>query len=520
MALLLSIFAATLAHAAKPNIALIVLDDLGWADVDVSLPATSNVHTPNLHALFQEGQRLTRHYGQPVCSPSRAALHTGRVPLAYGLQTYVIDPEGVNYGLNLNETTLPQLLKARGGYSCHARGKWHMGMAQWNQTPTFRGYDSFQGFYSGGQDYFTHSEAGGYDFHYDPTPNCGAGCSQMDWDKQGIYSTHVFTSGAVDVITNHDPATSPLFLYLAYQAVHAPDQVPPQYEAPYNATIPASDPRRRTFAGMLSALDEGIGNVTAALKAKGMYDNTIIVIVADNGGPVACSAGICGDHTGTSNYPLRGGKHSLWEGGTRLFALLRTPHSTMPVGTNHTGLMHHVDWLPTLLDAAGVGGYTPAPGFELHGVSQWAALTTGCPSPRNETLLNIDPYQPLAPPYQGNAAIVTAEGWKLIVGEVGPPWGWSPPNSSLPGAPGELPATLPPLNCSLPEKGVCYPGGDITNTPLPSAPDCCTLCSTTQGCKGYTYRGGSQGKCYLKATLATPTKDPQCISGEIGRAHV
>jgi arylsulfatase B len=222
--------------------------------------------------------------------------------LAYGLQTYVIDPTGVDYGLNLNETTLPQLLRDRGNYSTHAVGKWHQGESDWRFTPTFRGYDSFHGFYTGGQDYFTHMAGPGYDFRIDATRECGRGCSVVDWASQGVYSTHVFTRAACDVIAAHNAAT-PLFLYLAYQAVHSPDQVPPQYEAPYNATIP-HDAKRRTFAGMLSALDEGVGNVTRALEAAGMLQDTLILFVADNGGPIACADSTCGDATGTSNFPL------------------------------------------------------------------------------------------------------------------------------------------------------------------------------------------------------------------------
>lgn len=120
---------------------------------------------------------------------------------------------------------------------------------------------------------------------------------------------------------------------------------------------------------MLSALDEAVGNVTAALNASGLAENTLIVFVADNGGPIACSANICGDATGSSNFPLRGGKHSLWEGGIRLTAAAHGRMISRPPGGNVTGMMHHVDWLPTLLEAAGVD-YTPGPGFNLHGASQ------------------------------------------------------------------------------------------------------------------------------------------------------
>jgi len=119
--LLSSILTYVAAAAPRPHVIFIVADDLGWGDL--SLTGVSDVRTPHIDALHAKGLRLTRYYGQPVCSPSRAAIHTGRLPLSYGLQTYVIDPEGVDYGLDLNETTLPQLLRDRGGYDTHAIGK-------------------------------------------------------------------------------------------------------------------------------------------------------------------------------------------------------------------------------------------------------------------------------------------------------------------------------------------------------------------------------------------------------------
>lgn len=139
--LVLSLAISSVASLSSPNVIFIVADDLGWADV--SFTGMSDVRTPHIDALAANGLRMTRYYGQPVCSPSRAAIHTGRLPLSYGLQTYVIDPTGVDYGLDLNETTLPQLLRDRGGYDTHAIGKWHLGEAMWEQTPTFRGYNSF-----------------------------------------------------------------------------------------------------------------------------------------------------------------------------------------------------------------------------------------------------------------------------------------------------------------------------------------------------------------------------------------
>ena len=392
-----------------------------------------------------------------------------------------------------------------------------MGMSAWNQTPTFRGYNSFHGYYSGGQDYYEHTEAGGYDLHVDASPQCGAGCSVVDWANKGRYSTELYASAAVARIAAHDVAT-PLFLYVAFQAVHSPDQVPQSYIDPYNATI--ADAKRRTFAGMLSALDEGVGNITAALRARGMEGNTLVIFAADNGGPIRCEFSTCGDATGASNFPLRGGKHSLYEGGVRLTAVIAGPMLASTRGDNHTGLMHHADWLPTLLEAAGVA-YSPAPGFELHGVSQWAALTTGAPSPRNETICNIDPLQPavdnMQPPGAGNAAIVTADGWKLQLGLTGPPWAWSPPNASADvavDAAAAAAAAAAPVNCSAaPARSTCLPGGDIVagGEAAASPAACCALCAKRPACVAWTLRASTQ-LCFVKRAINAPTADPDCTS--------
>ena len=149
-----------------------------------------------------------------------------------------------------------------------------MGASAWDYTPTWRGYASFYGFYSGGQDYFTHGGDQSLDFHLEEGERCGENCSLPQWDAVGQYSTTLFSQRAVAVVHAHDPEV-PLFLYLAYQAVHAPSEVPESYKDAYNGII--EDEHRRTFAGMLSCADEGIGNVTTALDAKGMLEHTLLI---------------------------------------------------------------------------------------------------------------------------------------------------------------------------------------------------------------------------------------------------
>ena len=153
-----------------------------------------------------------------------------------------------------------------------------MGFYKWAHTPTFRGFESFYGFYGGGEDYFTHGGSKQYDFREENGERCGDGCSRVAWSAAGSYSTTLFSERAVSLVRLHD-ATEPLFMWLAYQGVHSPGMVPHSYKDAYNGSI--ADAHRLTFAGMLSCVDEGIGNVTTALQAKGMLDNTLFVFTTD-----------------------------------------------------------------------------------------------------------------------------------------------------------------------------------------------------------------------------------------------
>lgn len=314
----------------------------------------------------------------PYCSPTRASLLSGRYPLHTGCHTIVNDWE--THGLPLDEETLAQVL-SRGGYQTHAVGKWHVGHARWEQTPTFRGFDSFFGYYLGWTDYMTHYKEGstgrGYDLHNDSRANCGHDCSQVA-DERGNYSTHVYTRRAVELIDDYDSSQGPLFLYLAHQAVHAPDEVPDTYREPYE-NMSGWDDTRKTYAGMLSCADESIANVTAALQAKGMWEDTLVIVTTDNGGPTAVCA-----VQGSSNYPLRGGKCTVWQGGTTGDALLSGP-ALARLGIEpsvYTNLFHVVDWLPTLAAVA----HSPPAGKPLDGVNHLAALRDATASPAREEL--------------------------------------------------------------------------------------------------------------------------------------
>jgi arylsulfatase A-like enzyme len=440
---------------------MLVIDDLGGSDLGFT--GYSDVLTPNLDYLRAQGQRFEREYTAPVCSPSRACIHTSRYPNRLGLQHAVL-LVGTNTQVYANATFLPEVLGASAGtpWSRHAVGKWHLGMNNWTATPTFRGYQSFVGYLSGGEDYFTHEspdEYGhtGYDMRRDLSENCGPGCSEVAWDLRGQYSTTAFTSRAVEIISSHDPSTSNLFLYLAYQGVHNPDEVPESYIEPYNQSI-ANDTMRRTYAGMLSAVDQGVGNVTAALKAAGLWDSGLLMwVTTDNGGPIAGTPAchICDDHNGASNFPLRGGKHSLWEGGVRGVALVVGSPDVIPperAGQNVTGLVHLVDVMPTLAHFAGAPAQEALqrlipPTWPIDGLDQYDAIVgLNTTSPRVEVFVNYDELNNPMGPYvptncTPNAAIIRSDVdpgagaptlWKLDLNDPGPPDQWGPANSSAP----------------------------------------------------------------------------------------
>ncbi len=363
---------ATESAALRPNIVFILSDDHGWADVGWHSP---EIKTPHLDRLAAAGAKLEQFYVQPVCSPTRAAFLTGRYPMRHGLQIGVVRP-WAQYGLPLEERTLPQMLKAA-GYTTAIVGKWHLGHYDPAYLPTRRGFDHQYGHYNGNIDYYTHERDGGFDWHRDDRVNHDEG-----------YSTHLIAREAVRLIKEKS-ADQPLFLYVPFNAVHSPHQVPEHYKKPYAAL---AEPRR-TYAGMVAAEDEAIGQIVAALEAKGIRQNTLIVWSSDNGGP---SPGRV-----TSNGPLRAGKGTLYEGGVRVCAFATWDGHIKP-GSTVDAPLHIVDWYPTLARVAGASLEQKLP---LDGRDAWAAIAAGAPSPHDAILLNTTPT---------SGAIRMGE-WKLVL---------------------------------------------------------------------------------------------------------
>jgi arylsulfatase A-like enzyme len=354
-------------------VVLILADDLGYADVGFT--GGKDIKTPNLDRLAAAGARLDQFYVQQVCSPTRAALLTGRYPMRHGLQVGVVRP-WAQYGLPLDERTLPQAL-SEAGYFTAIVGKWHLGHFQPEYLPTRRGFQHQYGPYNGAIDYFAHTRDGGLDWHRNDKACHDEG-----------YSTHLLTDEAVRLIGQHDPA-KPLFLYVAYNAVHAPHQVPAEYKKPY-AHLPEP---RRTYAGMLAAMDEGVGKIVVAVNQKGLRKNTLFIFSSDNGGPQPGRV--------TDNGRYRAGKATLYEGGLRVPAFVTWEGHLKP-GSVVSEPLHVVDWYPSVLTLAGASLKQRLP---LDGKNVWPTLAQGKPSPHQDILLNATP----------NSGALRAGNWKLVL---------------------------------------------------------------------------------------------------------
>jgi arylsulfatase A-like enzyme len=361
------------ADAPRPNIVFLLADDLGSADVGFN--GSKDIRTPNLDRLAASGARLAQFYVQPVCSPTRAALMTGRYPMRHGLQVGVVRP-WAQYGLPLQERLLPQALRDA-GYTTAIVGKWHLGHFSPEYLPTRRGFDHQYGHYNGALDYNKHERDGGFDWHRDDQVNRDEG-----------YSTHLLAREAVRLI-RAQPAAKPLFLYVPFNAVHGPFQVPAKYKEPY-AHLPE---QRRTYAGMIAALDEAVGQIATALEETGRRTNTLVFFCSDNGGPNPGRL--------TSNGSLRAGKGTLYEGGVRVCAFAAWP-GRIPAGSVVQAPLHMVDCYPTFLKLAGARTDQALP---VDGRDAWAALSQGAPSPHDAILINTTP--------KGGA--IRAGDWKLVL---------------------------------------------------------------------------------------------------------
>ena len=346
------------ANDQKPNIVYILADDMGYGDVGFN--GCKDIKTPVLDKLAKEGTILESFYAHGTCSPTRAALLTGRYPTSTG--AYAVVKPNAPTGLPLRERTLAQALKDC-GYETAIVGKWHIGESEEGFRPTRRGFDHQYGLWFGNVNYYTHQRAGVDDWYRNDKPL-----------KEEGYATHLIANESCRLIRERDKK-KPFFLYLSFNAVHDPYDAPEEYKKPYSHLPEA----RQIYAGMTAAMDEAIGQVYETLKEQKMIDNTLIVFSSDNGGPQP--------NIVTSNLPLRAKKATLYEGGVRVCAFVNWPGKIKADAVNKEAL-HIIDWYPTLVKLAGGSLKQPLP---VDGLDIWPVLTQGSKLPRKALLLVSHP---------------------------------------------------------------------------------------------------------------------------------
>ncbi len=359
----------------RPNFVVILADDLGYGDLGIY---GGGIPTPNLDALAAGGLRFTDfHSNGAVCSPTRAALVTGRYPHRAGIQGVVTARNHRDTGLDPRVITMAERL-GEGGYATALFGKWHLGYEA-SFGPRVQGFDEFRGFVSGNVDYVSHIDQEGHEDWWRD--------DRLEADEG--YATDLITDYGVDFIRRHPD--EPFFLYLAHGAPHYPYQArgDPAYRRPGEPGN-SGGPRRDdegAYAELIIALDEGVGRIVAELDSLGLSGRTLVMFLSDNGPARLGSAG-----------PWRGGKGSVWEGGHRVPAFASWPGVVAPGVTDQTAM--GMDLLPTMLSLA----TGPAPRAELDGVDLSRLLLDGDPLPARDLLWT-----------HGPRAALRRGPWKLVV---------------------------------------------------------------------------------------------------------
>ena len=372
------------ALSVKPHIVFVLVDDWGYADVGFRNPA---ILSPNFDNIAKTGLVLDRHYVFKYCSPSRASFLTGRWP--HHAHQWNL-PTSRMAGTNLNMTMLPAKLKTA-GYKTHMVGKWHQGLFEPAYLPVNRGFDTSSGFLNGGEDHMNEKTGCAIDFWKNKEPD----------PRNGTYDAYHYRDDLTTIFNNHDKS-DPLFLYLPLHNVHTPLQAPDEWLNKYaeNSTCKA----RRTYQAMVSVADNVTGLVVDLLKEKEIWDNTIMVVSADNGG-APC---------GGSNYPLKGCKGTFFEGGVRSLAFANgglIPDKMR--GKSTDGFIHIADWYTTFCKLAGVDPSDSGPGkFPVDSMDVWPIVSGETDkTPHDEIVLGYDFDN--SHPDQG---ALIAGNYKLVVG--------------------------------------------------------------------------------------------------------
>ena len=340
-------------NAAQPNIVIFYADDLGWGELGCQ-GYTKDIPTPHIDALAKNGLRFTNGYvAATYCSPSRAGLMTGRYPTRFGHEFNTV---ANTVGLRADQTTIATRLKTL-GYATIAVGKWHLGNQPEN-LPTKRGFDEFYGTLNNTP--FFH-----------PTNFIDSRISNevQTVTDPNFYTTDAYADRSIDWIEKNK--TKPWFLYLPFNAQHAPLQAPKKYLERFPKI---TDEKRQLFAAMMASMDDAIGRVVGKIRALGQEENTLIFFIADNGGPTAS--------TTSHNGPLRGFKMTTFEGGPRVPYIAQWK-GKIPAGKTYDLPVMNLDVLPTAIIAA--GGKTDS-SWQLDGVDLMPYLTGKLTSRPHQTL--------------------------------------------------------------------------------------------------------------------------------------
>ena len=376
LALAVLLVSANVWASQRPNIVLIVADDMGWKDVGYN---GSEIRTPSIDALAEGGVTLTDFYVHATCSPTRAALMTGQSPMRHGI--YHAIGKNTEGSLPLSLKLLPEYLNDA-GYQSLMVGKWHLGHATTAMLPMARGFEEVYGHYTGGVGYWDHVHGGGLDWHHNGKALRVEG-----------YATHLQADAAVRMIRERD-RQRPLFLYTAFSAPHLPNEAPEESIAAYTGI---EDSNRRVHAAMVDELDRAIGRIVATLEEEQMLENTLIWFFSDNGGlnPAAASVGMRSlvsnlvsvfgrplptdfleflrhntEDGGSDNGPYRRGKGAVYQGGVLVPSVLHWPSNLDPAVVS--GRVTVQDVLPTIAELTGIN---LLPDQVLDGKPRWGTIT-------------------------------------------------------------------------------------------------------------------------------------------------
>jgi len=396
----------------KPNFVVIYCDDLGYGDL--SCFGSKDIKTPHLDALARDGARFTNWYSNcPVCSPSRASLLTGRYPRNAGV-TSILGGRRDTPGLKADQVTIAKALKPL-GYRTALFGKWHLGLTK-ECRPNAHGFDEFHGFLAGCLDYYSHIYYWDRGKGNNPTHDLWHN-EQEVWDN-GRYLTEVITEKSVEFISEQ---SEPFFLYVPYNAPHYPMHAPQKYLDRY----PDLPWDKQIMAAMISAVDDGVGEIASALKKSGQYENTVIFFSSDNGPSPESRNWLDGTedpYYGGSAGIFRGHKFSLFEGGVRMPAIMTWPER-IEAGQTCEKVGAMMDILPTFLGIAGGNA------LEVDGSDVLPMVTSDAPSPHGRLF------------WEHNEQLAVRQGkWKLVLnGRLDPSQGVPDPVhlSDLEADPGE-----------------------------------------------------------------------------------